>query len=146
MEVRPYDPCGKFKITNTALPAKDWPRFWLSKFCTVLLTDILNARIFNWSKIRPVPCKRSVSLHLDLVPRNFLLQLKALITILSIFSQNALRTLLAVKHSILSESDGVKIWLGCLKKTPEKISQISSTKSSLICCNTSTCLNMVSLN
>ena len=38
-------------------------------------------------------------------PRNFLFQK---FTILSIFLQNALRSLIAVKHSILSESDDVK--------------------------------------
>ena len=55
------------------------------------------------SSICPVPCVRS--LHLNLVPRNFLFQK---FTILSIFLQNALRSLIAVKHSILSESDDVK--------------------------------------
>ena len=57
----------------------------------------------NLSSICPVRCARS--LHLNLVPRNFLLQR---FTILSIFRQNALRSLIAVKHSILSESDDVK--------------------------------------
>ena len=85
-------------------PAKNWPRFRLSKFWTVLLTDILNARIFNRSKICPrfVRCQRS--LHLNVVPRNFLLQK---LTILWIFRQNALTSLIAVKHSILSDSDDV---------------------------------------
>ena len=55
------------------------------------------------SSICPVPCERS--LHLNLVPRNFLFQK---FTILSIFLQNALRFLIAVKHSILSELDDVK--------------------------------------
>ena len=55
------------------------------------------------SSIFPVPFERS--LHLNLVPRNFLFQK---FTILSIFLQNALRFLIAVKHSILSELDDVK--------------------------------------
>ena len=55
------------------------------------------------SSIFPVPFERS--LHLYLVPRNFLFQK---FTILSIFLQNALRFLIAVKHSILSELDDVK--------------------------------------
>ena len=32
---------------------KIWPRLWRSNFWPVLLTDLLNARIFNWSKICP---------------------------------------------------------------------------------------------
>ena len=58
----------------------------------------------NLSSIGPVPCERS--LHLNLVPRNFLFQK---FTILSIFLQNILRSLSAVKHSIFSESDNVKL-------------------------------------
>ena len=57
----------------------------------------------NLSSICPVPCERS--LHLNLVPRNFLFQK---FTILSIFLQNILTSLIAVKHSILSEWDDVK--------------------------------------
>ena len=55
------------------------------------------------SSICPVPCERS--LHLNLVPRNILFQK---FTILSIFLQNALRSLIAVNHFILLESDDVK--------------------------------------
>ena len=68
------------------------------------------------SSIFPVPCERS--LHLNLVPRNFLFQK---FTILSIFLQNALRFLIAVKHSILSELDDVKsdsaAWWNTRKKS-----------------------------
>ena len=68
------------------------------------------------SSIFPVPCERS--LHLNLVPGNFLFQK---FTILSIFLQNALRFLIAVKHSILSELDDVKsdsaAWWNTRKKS-----------------------------
>ena len=57
----------------------------------------------NLSSICLVRCARS--LHLNLVRRNFFLQR---FTILSIFRQNAVRSLIAVKHSILSESDDAK--------------------------------------
>ena len=56
----------------------------------------------NLSSICPVPCERS--LRLNLVTRNF-----QKFTILSIFLQNILRSLIAVKHSILSESDDLKL-------------------------------------
>ena len=57
----------------------------------------------NLSSICLVRCARS--LNLNLVRRNFLLQR---FTVLSIFRQNAVRSLIAVKHAILSESDDVK--------------------------------------
>ena len=57
----------------------------------------------NLSAICPVPCEQS--LRLNLVPRNFLFQK---FTFLSILLQNILTSLIAVKHSILSEWDDVK--------------------------------------
>ena len=69
----------------------------------------------NLSSICPVPCERS--LHLNLVPRNFLFQK---FTILSIFLQNILRSLIAVKHSIFSESDNVKLGLAAWGNTRKK--------------------------
>ena len=73
----------------------------------------------NLSLICPVPCERSF--HLNLVPRNFLFQK---FTILSIFGQNVLRSLIAVKHSILSESDDAKSDSSAWRNT-WKISAIS---------------------
>ena len=67
------------------------------------------------SSICPVPCERS--LHLNLVLRNFIFEK---FTILSIFLQNALRALIAVKHSILSESDDVKSGLAAWGNTRKK--------------------------
>ena len=74
----------------------------------------------NLSSICPVRCARS--LHLNLVPRNFLLQR---FTILSIFRQNALRSFIAVKHSILSESDDVKSGSATWRNNTRKKSAIS---------------------
>ena len=74
----------------------------------------------NLSSICPVRC--AWSLHLNLVPRNFLIQR---FTILSIFWQNALRSLIAVKHSILLESDDVKSGSAAWRNNTRKKSAIS---------------------
>ena len=93
---------------------------YLSNYCNLQLKSLLHLgqnlitfrtllHLGSFITFRPsTPCERSISLHLDLVPRKFLLQLKVFITILSIFQQNTLRTLLAAEHCIPSESDGVK--------------------------------------
>ena len=78
-------------------------RYFFDRFCkkSPKRTDI--QLVENLSSICPVPCGRR--LHLNLVPGNFLFQK---FTVLSIFRQNALRSLIAVKHSILSKSNDVK--------------------------------------
>jgi len=72
------------------------------------------------SLICPVQC--AWRLHLNLVPRNFLLQK---FSILSIFRQNALRSLTAVKHSILSEPHEVNSGSAAWRNNTRKKSAIS---------------------
>ena len=72
----------------------------------------------NLSSICPVPTKFASKP----LPQNFSLQK---LTILSIFRQNALRSLIAVKHSILSESDDVKSGSAVLRNNTRKKSALS---------------------
>ena len=107
---------------------RNGPKFDLGFMGFKLLTGSINRSpkrtniqpVENLSTICPVQCARSS--HLNLFPRNFLLQKS---TILSIFGQNALRSLIAVKHSILSESDDVNSSSAAWKNNTRKKSAIS---------------------
>ena len=94
-------------VKFSAVPAKNLTQVMAFRFLTGSVnrspkrTNIQPVQ--NLSSICPVPCERR--LHLNLVPRNFLFQK---FTFLSIFLQNILTSLIAVKHSILSEWDDVK--------------------------------------
>ena len=94
-------------VKFSAVPAKNLTQVMAFRFLTCSVnrspkrTNI--QPVENLSSICPVPCERR--LHLNLVQRNLLFQK---FTFLSIFLQNILTSLIAVKHSILSEWDDVK--------------------------------------
>ena len=111
---------------------KIWPRLWRSNFWPVLLTDLLNARMFNrskfvlhlsgamWTKFASKPSPHKFSLLKVYNSLNFSTKCienpPCVVFFRSQMTQNLAR---------LPE-----------ETTPEQISQISSTRISFICCNT----------
>ena len=133
MEVRLNGLGGKFKITNTTVPAKDWPRFWRSNFLNrypkrtnIQLVDNSSGAVWTKHKFAPRPR-----------PQKFSPSIKS-------FYYNSLNfsTKRVVNPPCCPTLYSFRVrWRKNLARlpeeiTPEKISQISSTKRSLICCNT----------